>query len=180
MSNAAHLPSDDLPWYRLFWPWFLLAVPFAAVVMGLGTLVIALSTADGLVIDDYYKQGLAINRTLARDHKAMELQLGALVRIDPQTGKVQLQLETSEKIAKPKFLYLQLLHPTRSHFDSRIMLQTDGNSGYSGMLQPTSNGNWYLLIEPNSREWRLTGRIKLPKQTSVWLGKTPFSSSHSE
>lgn len=180
MLNVTHLSSEHLPWYRLFWPWFLLAVPLTAVIMGLITLLLAVITADGLVVDDYYKQGLAINRTLARDRKAMELQLSALVRIDPQTGKVQVQLVTSENIIRPKYLYLQLLHPTRAHFDSKITLQPDGISGYAGRLEPTAESNWYLLLEPDSRAWRLTGRIELPKQTSVKLGKSSNTSGHLE
>ena len=52
------------PWYREPWPWILMAGPAIVVVAGFATLAIAVKTDDGLVADDYYKQGLAINRVL--------------------------------------------------------------------------------------------------------------------
>ena len=42
---------------------------------GLITLWLAITSFDGLVADDYYKQGLAINQTLARADAAQELRL---------------------------------------------------------------------------------------------------------
>ena len=48
------------PWYRQGWPWFLIALPATAVVAGIATLVIAAKTFDGMVVDDYYKEGQAI------------------------------------------------------------------------------------------------------------------------
>ena len=44
--------AQDKPWYRQFWPWFIIALPASAVVAGLLTLWIAISNPDYLVIDD--------------------------------------------------------------------------------------------------------------------------------
>lgn len=166
-NSLAHVP---IPWYRLFWPWFILAVPLMAVIMGLITVLIAVSNSDGLVVDDYYKQGLAINRLLARDRKAMELQISALVRIDSYTGKVHLQIDKRDNDSDLETLTLRLLHPTRSNLDVSIVMHPDSNRGYAGELQPPAAGKWYLLIEPETQEWRLTKHIKLPGETSVRLG----------
>ena len=68
---------ESRPWYRQFWPWFLIAIPLFAVITGLFTVVIATVTSDGLVVDDYYKRGLSINRVLARDQQAAELGIKA-------------------------------------------------------------------------------------------------------
>ncbi|MCW8926282.1 MAG: FixH family protein [Xanthomonadales bacterium] len=51
MSNQ-HSIGDNRPWYRQFWPWFIIALPASAVVAGLLTLWIAMSNPDYLVIDD--------------------------------------------------------------------------------------------------------------------------------
>jgi len=65
------LPSEDTqPWYRQFWPWFLILLPASVVVAGLTTLVLANRHADDLVVDDYYKDGLAINRKLEKQQRA--------------------------------------------------------------------------------------------------------------
>ena len=52
-QNSGHIPPGfDQPWYRQFWPWFIIALPASAVVAGLLTLWIAMSNPDYLVIDD--------------------------------------------------------------------------------------------------------------------------------
>ena len=43
---------EHKPWYREPWPWVAIAIPGAAVVMGITTLVLALSNPDPLVVSD--------------------------------------------------------------------------------------------------------------------------------
>jgi len=43
--------TELLPWYKSPWPWVAIAIPGAAVVMGITTLVLALSNPDPLVVD---------------------------------------------------------------------------------------------------------------------------------
>ena len=38
--------SDSKPWYRQFWPWFLIVLPASSVVFSFATLYIAVSGAD--------------------------------------------------------------------------------------------------------------------------------------
>ena len=52
------------PWYREPWVWLMIALPASAVVGGIITIYLAVSTSDGLVVDDYYKRGKAINLDL--------------------------------------------------------------------------------------------------------------------
>jgi hypothetical protein len=40
---------DQRPWYRQFWPWFLIALPMIAVIGGIVTLIIAVRSSDPLV-----------------------------------------------------------------------------------------------------------------------------------
>lgn len=56
-----------MPWYRQFWPWFLIVPPAVAVLAGIATLVIALKNPHHLVVEDYYRQGLLYNHKLAAD-----------------------------------------------------------------------------------------------------------------
>ena len=76
MNTAQH----SKPWYREPWPWFLMSLPATAVIAGLATVWIAVTSADGLVVGDYYKAGLAINQTLARDDTARALALTATLQ----------------------------------------------------------------------------------------------------
>ncbi|MDH3789193.1 MAG: FixH family protein [Xanthomonadales bacterium] len=44
--------SSNKPWYREPWPWVAIAIPLAAVIMGMTTLYLAISNPDYLVVDD--------------------------------------------------------------------------------------------------------------------------------
>ena len=154
------------PWYKQFWPWFLMALPTTAVIGCIITIVIAITNPDGLVKDDYYKAGLGINRTLEREQQAAILGLSAAVIWKPQHHQVSLQLEALQPI-KSERLLLNLIHPTRSGQDIRIPLLRQGNSRYKGLLaEAPAAGNWYLIITPEDESWRLNGRARLPEQTA--------------
>ena len=46
-----------LPWYRQFWPWFIIALPTAAVIGSFVSLWLAVSHPDFLVVsEDEYQQ----------------------------------------------------------------------------------------------------------------------------
>ena len=51
-QNTDPVPGQDLPWYRQFWPWFIIALPACAVIAGFITLWLAVSRPDYLVVDE--------------------------------------------------------------------------------------------------------------------------------
>jgi hypothetical protein len=157
------------PWYKQFWPWFIMALPASAVVAGIITIFIAVNNPDGLVKDDYYKAGLGINRTLEREQQAMTLGLSAAAEWQPTQQQVSLQLAAHELIDSERLL-LELVHPTRSGQDMQVPLLHQGNGRYAGMLaNAPATGNWHLFITPEDNSWRLNGRARLPEQTSWQL-----------
>ena len=45
------------PWYKEPWPWVAIAIPGAAVIMGITTLVLALNNPDPVIVtDDDYRE----------------------------------------------------------------------------------------------------------------------------
>jgi hypothetical protein len=40
------------PWYKEPWPWVAIAIPGAAVIMGITTLVLALTNPDPVIVSD--------------------------------------------------------------------------------------------------------------------------------
>ena len=56
--HANPVPGEGLPWYRQFWPWFIIALPSAAVIASFITLWLAISNPDPLVVDDNEYQRL--------------------------------------------------------------------------------------------------------------------------
>lgn len=162
MTNSTFIQ----PWYKQFWPWFLITFPAIAVIAGIVTIVLAVNSNDGLVNDDYYKEGLAINKTLQRNDKATELNLHATATWDKLTQLVTLKL-TGKIKSLPARLTLTASHPTRANFDQRIQLYLSPDKlFYSGRSQNINNGDWILFLEPENITWRISGRVKLPEQTN--------------
>jgi hypothetical protein len=139
----------NLPWYREPWPWILMAGPAAVLVAGAATFWIAVSTADGLVADDYYKRGLAINQVLAREENARRL--GVRAHIDAHAGRLRVALSG----AAPEALFAQLAHATRSGLDQRLRLARAAPGLYEAQLPPLAPGRWRIVLEDPRREWRV-------------------------
>src|SRR3712207_6000995 len=87
-ASMPHKISTHKPWYKHRWPWLLMLGPAVVVVAGVYTTYLAFSQPDALVVDDYYKQGKAINQDLRRDRAAASMALEAMLRYDPATGKL--------------------------------------------------------------------------------------------
>jgi hypothetical protein len=157
--------ANDLrakPWYREPWPWILMAGPAIVVVAGLATAWLAVRSDDGLVRDDYYKQGLAINQTLGRSDAAARLGIKAkLYLVD---GRVRVLLGA----AGPGALILQLAHPTRAGMDQSVTLAMIQPGVYEGRLQPLRAGRWHVVLEQS--DWRLAGDWTLPAAGALTLG----------
>jgi hypothetical protein len=65
MDDHAMTASTCAPWWRHPLLWMVLAGPTVVVVASFVTLWLALRTPDPVVAEDYYRQGIEINRTLA-------------------------------------------------------------------------------------------------------------------
>ena len=155
------------PWYRQGWPWFLMAFPATAVVAGIATIVIAIKSNDGLVVDDYYKQGLAIRQTMARGQEAARLGLSADIQL--RSDGTDIQLKSSTGAPLPEALFFTMTYATRGDIDQSVSLVSQGDGHYTAAIQPLRMGRWYLLLEDESSAWRLTGTISLPAETQVRL-----------
>ena len=142
-----------LPWYRQFWPWFLILLPGTAVVASLYTLIIANQYADDLVVDDYYKEGLAINRQLKRQNEARVLQLKAT--FTSQQRQLDIQLEGPIEASQ---LRLLLSHAMESDQDFAVPVQQIGRGHYRVLLPQVLKGRWHWTLDEGvSSHWRLDG-----------------------
>jgi len=145
--------SRAKPWYREPWPWLLMAGHAAVIVAGLFTMALAFRTEDGLVADDYYKQGLAINRVLRRGERARELDLRAVASFSDARVRVVLR---DGKEAPPE-LRLRLIHPTRGGQDRSVSLQATARGIYEGRSAGVYGETRRLVLEDVGSTWRLTG-----------------------
>lgn len=147
--------GDNQPWYKERWPWILMAGPVVVVVAGIVTLWLAVVSNDGLVTDDYYKQGMTVNQRLQRDHLAGELGLHAdVMRSDLN---VRLLLGADKGAVLPKEIVLKLAHPTRAGQDQLIKMKLESQGFYTGKLSGDLSGRWLASIEDPVGSWRLQG-----------------------
>ena len=164
-----HLITQAKPWYRHPWPWILMAGPFTVVVAGTFTAYLAVVSNDGLVEDDYYKQGLAVNKRSARDQKALTLGVQAEVMQGGDGEQIRVFLGGKSDLVFPQEINLNIVHPTRSGVDQRVTLHTDGSGSYSGKLSTPLTGRWHIVLEDEKNEWRLTGDWIMDKNASLHL-----------
>lgn len=147
--------ENPKPWYREPWPWLLMLAPLAAVLMGVVMVVLAGRSNDGLVADDYYKQGLAINQTLDRERRAATLHVSGVLDFSADRTRVRLQL--GQDGDSPPALLLTLVHPTRAGLDQRVPLTRMASGVFAGELRAPVAGRWNLTVEDDDRRWRVSG-----------------------
>ncbi len=169
MSKAS-TNTDNQPWFKQFWPWFLIALPAAVVVAGLTTLAIAIKYSDDLVADNYYKEGMAINRRLENQQLANDLGLAA----DLQISKLHIVVTLSVPVPAST-LSLEIYHPLNESMDMSIELQQVDSGIYQGSLTQRLGGTfrWHWSMTPKNlpteKTWQLTGEIhpsRLPAEKS--------------
>lgn len=158
--------EDTVSWYKQFWPWVLIALPASAVVAGIYTYTLAASGSSGLVVDDYYKAGKAINRSLERGQQAAQMGLQADMALSD--GAVRLLLDDTQVAANAN-LVLQLSHATLPGRDQAINLQYQGGGSWQGGMQPLSAGKWYVHLSPEDKQWRLSGTLPNAETLSLQL-----------
>jgi hypothetical protein len=159
-------PTAGLPWYRYFWPWFIIALLSASVAAGIATVVIAFANQDSLVSESWYESGTQINRRLESEANAVRRSIRAELSIDNVTGEVRVDL-TGDGIAMLRELVLDLSHPTQASSDRSISLVRPDSGPFRGQLSEELSGRWYAALAPleavtAAESWRLSTTLYLP------------------
>ncbi len=167
------ITESNKPWHKYPLVWMMFAIPFSAVIMGVVMIWLALDTDDGLVADDYYKQGMEINRVIKRDKKATELGLSAIIEFDNSARIIRLQFDKGLLESFPKSLPLQLQHATRENSDISVLLDHGIGNQYIGHVnQQISEGIWYFEISDGSdvdSGWKLNARHHVRAKNIIQL-----------
>jgi hypothetical protein len=127
--------------------------PAIVVVAGITTAIIAFRGADGLVVDDYYKQGLGINRDIARDQAASDLGIAGDVRVLPGIVRLTLRANT----ALPDRLTLRLAHPSRASEDRVVHPARAADGTWEAPLADLPAGRWRAIVE--TAQWRVAAQM---------------------
>ncbi|NKB37216.1 MAG: hypothetical protein GKR93_08610 [Gammaproteobacteria bacterium] len=154
------IESGVRSWYREPYVWLLISFPLAAVVGGIFTIILAIQSDDGLVVDDYYKNGLAINRTLKRDEVARRHNLSSIIQLESGASHFRIILEADKDFQFPTTLQGHFMNASRDGFDQIIELSQQEKSIYQGLNPDLVRGKWHLLIEAGN--WRLLRTLTVP------------------
>ncbi|TGO02933.1 hypothetical protein PN36_16135 [Candidatus Thiomargarita nelsonii] len=158
------MPIRKKPWYREPFVWLLILFPASAVIGGLFTIYLAIASNDGLVVDDYYKQGLEINRTLARH--------GLEATLHFERHRLHLSLNANSDYKLPHQIVIHFNHHTRSGFDKTVPLERISDNGYQASLPDLIVGTW--TVQLTGDDWRLLKSVRLPmtkKESKIYLGR---------
>jgi len=147
-GDLAH--ADGRRWYRERWPWFLAAGPFIVVIACFGTAWVAVKSDDGLVAQDYYKQGLLINQRLRKAAPEPVHPVGAVVTVGSD-GQVRAHLEG--RADTPPSLRLRISYPANAGSPEVVALDRDSGGDYLGTLAHPLGGRRVVTLEADA--WRL-------------------------
>jgi len=163
-----HLIETNKPWYSYPLVWMMVLIPFSAVIMGVVMIWLAIDTDDGLVADDYYKQGMEINRVIERDKKAAELELSAVIELDSNARIIHMRFNKGLLDYYPRSLTLNIQHATRENSDLTVLLDHGIGDRYIGHLkQNISLGIWYFEIADTN--WKLKARTYVRSSNTIVL-----------
>ena len=152
--------NDTLPWYRQFWPWFLILLPASAVVASLYTVSLAVRTTDSFVTVADEGMDVVSERHRAAERQAIALGLSATMSIDVTSGAINAILDSQRSADWPQTIELLFSHPTDVRRDARIALTAaipaaDGKPVFAGHVVSVPDGRWYVVLSGD--DWRLNG-----------------------
>lgn len=152
------------PWYKQFWPWFLITVPIVTVFMSVFLVYLASSTQDSLVIDDYYKEGKAINAALDKEARAREQDISSTLLV---TGdRISLTFHSGNP-EDGTALKLHFFHVTLSERDTEVLLTRDAGGIYRGLTSEPLNGKWRVSLSPLDEQWKIQNTVLLPQSDPI-------------
>ena len=168
--TGAMLEGDGKPWYRHTWPWVLILIPFAAVLFGILMIYMVTRYPDDLMVDNYYKEGMAINRSLSMDARAQDLGVEAALIVS-NAGQIRFSMTA----ATDTVIVLELFHVTDREQDKVLILYPEfGMTEENAVIYSATNqdmdkllhspGIWYLQLSGSDDQWRLRQRIQTPVQ----------------
>lgn len=149
------------PWYKQFWPWFLIAIPLSSVIVGSQVFRLATDGTNSLVVDDYYKEGKSINARLDKIEAAQAL--GIETMLDIQQGKIELTFLSGAPVTG-EALKLDFFHVTLEEQDFYVLLTRDASGVYRSNEDYPISGRWRLRLTPMDESWKVQQRVSLPQR----------------
>ncbi|ROS05268.1 hypothetical protein EDC56_0798 [Sinobacterium caligoides] len=161
--------EDDQPWFKQFWPWFIIALPATAVVASLHLVYVAMEQKPDLVRTNYYKDGLAINEELSAERLADQLDINADMRFTDEMITIDLKGRIH---TKPVNIVIAFQHPTDATKDTTI-IATRGADNIYRSTEGIPAQRWYIglegMDEASMKMWNIKGEVDLSQQEHITL-----------
>lgn len=168
--NRASLLHDEhaevRPWYREVWPWVIFGLPLTTMAAGVFMVVLAVTHADPVVVEDWYREGRAYNRHLELERQAERFGLGA--RITRGAEGIHLRLASRVRLPAPATLTLHLRHPTLAERDLRVELARQPDDSYFAPGATLPTGERHVTLDGPG--WRLVRRLVVHADQPIALG----------
>jgi uncharacterized protein len=168
-ANPALSPAaPELPWYRQFWVWFVIAIPASSVVTGIILVTVAVKNADDLVLDEWYKEGRGTNRSMAAEILAADFGIG-LAAVTTGIDQTVVQFHASRDMIWPEQMTLQLRHRTLADQDREYVLIHEQDGRYL-LASHLPAGRWHVRVASEDVSWRLAGPTDISAAGELRMG----------
>lgn len=154
------------PWYKQFWPWFLIILPLTVVVWTIVTVIVFSNNSVSLVAEDYYKKGKGINVDLSKIHVAKDLGLNAAV--SSQGNEIIIQFNKGKLDHYPA-IQAMFAHRTLPDRDFSQLITADAKGNYKITREDEMQGPWFIELTPHNGEWLVQGRVTFPSASPTQL-----------
>ena len=172
MSASELANRAERPWFQQPFVWMVIGIPLSSVIVGMVMLWLSIVSFDGMVSDDYYKQGLQINRVLDRERAALAARLSGTFTLRETDSRLLLQSADST-FQLPSQVDVQLSYATSAGQDVAFTMTHSAafaSGEYHGPALNLPQGRWYVYISSDSIDgatvdrdaWRLNGILSTP------------------
>lgn len=141
--------------------WLVIGLPLLALVAGVGLIVVAVRSGGSDAVPEHVRRTAQVQvADVGPDAHAARLRLRAVVRLDPDPGRLEV-IPAAGDFGAADALVLTLVHPAAHVADVRLPLARTPTGWRSDAVDPdtVSGASWNLVLQDAGGRWRLQGRL---------------------
>lgn len=142
---------DTIPWYKQFWPWFVIGIVSWGVVSASITFSFAVRNPPHMMTGDYAQLGKALVDTHERADAAEALGLSA--RLGSRGSEWALSMQATEPELLAERLLLLVQHPTDSTRDRQVALDRIAPGEYRAAAVEIPPRGRMIVSDPGQQWW---------------------------